>query len=72
MEWDSKKRKTSASVREIGFVLLAAGVLTLAAGIVLTVTFGTFLALVLLGGSALLNTAAIICLRHGKQHRKGE
>ena len=68
MDWDNKAGAI-VTAREIGLGLLAAGVLTLVSGVVLAVTLGTILALILLVGSAVLNTAAIICLRHGK--RKG-
>jgi len=63
MDWNKKPRSISA-MRLAGIILLGFGIFALAAGIVLTVTFGTVLAPVLLGGSIFINTAAVICLRH--------
>ena len=63
MDWDRKPRKISA-VRLAGLILLGFGIFALTAGIVLTVTFGTILAPILLGGSIFINTAAVMCLRH--------
>lgn len=71
MEWDNK-RKSPVSAREVGLGLLFAGILTLTSGVVLTFTLGTILAFMLLVGSVVLNTAAIVCLRSGKRGGKGD
>ena len=71
MEWDRRKRSRADKIRETGLILLAVGVIALAAGIVLTFTIGTVMAPVFMSGSILINTAAVICLRQGRKRTKG-
>jgi len=72
MEWDRRKRSGANKLREAGLIMLAVGVLVLAAGIVLTFTLGTLLAPTLIGSSILINTVAVICLREGRRRREGD
>lgn len=52
--------------RSTGIALLAVGVLMLTAGIVLLVTTDSIFISILLGGSILVNTAAVTLLLQGK------
>jgi len=60
MEWD---RKPKTGPRGTGLILLGVGLVLLAGGVALAVTLGTFYATLLLFVSALVNTAAVLCLR---------
>ena len=63
MEWD---RKPKTGRRGAGLILLGVGLVLLAGGAALAVTLGTIYAALLLLVSALVNTAAVFCLRRKK------
>jgi len=72
MQWERKNQSAADKLRSAGLIILAVGVLMLALGIALTFFVLTILSPILLSGSILVNTAAVICLRQSKQRRKGE
>ena len=72
MEWDRRKRSPADKIREAGLILLAVGVILLAASIALALTVGTIFATFFMGGSLLINTAAIICLGSSRRLKKGD
>ncbi|MCL2580664.1 MAG: hypothetical protein FWE32_11675 [Oscillospiraceae bacterium] len=67
MEWERKGRFVSSRRRMAGICLLCFGVVLLAGGVALAVTVGTLYATLLLVGSVVVNTVAVVCLRAGRK-----
>ena len=63
MDWNNKP---AGSRSALGLALLILGALVLVAAVALTLTLGTVWALILLGASVALNTAAVMLLRRKK------